>query len=77
MCRVDGRRCRAKIDKGEPAGVAMGQDVDNCAFFAPRDFPDDDEPTLPDASAMLGILVGDGQGFSLGDGLLSSQRGFA
>ena len=56
---VDGRGGRAVVDKGQPAGVAVGQHVDRLAALAPADLLDERHAVLADAPAELGILVGD------------------
>ena len=60
MGRVNRRRGRTVIHEGQPARVAVGQDVDRRTALALADLPDDRHPVLADAPAEVGILVGDG-----------------
>src|SRR5439155_10462953 len=54
---VDRRQCRAPVDGGEPAGVAVGEGVD--ALAARLEAADLAEAMLADAPADLDILVAD------------------
>ena len=65
---VDGGGGGAVVDEGEPAGVAVGEDVDGLAGgFARGDVLDEGEAVLADGGAGGGVFVGDAVGFGEGD----------
>ena len=67
MREIDRRRRGAPIDRREPAGVAMGQDVDGLARLLRRARSLDQRQTVPadllvDRDVLLGDLGGAGIG---------------
>ena len=68
MRHVDRRQRRAPIDAGEPAGIAMGEDVERLRpfFFAAASLQNL-EAVLADGAAHLDILVRDLRGLRPGD----------
>ena len=65
---VDGGGGGAVVDESEPAGVAVGEDVDGLAGgFARGDVLDEGEAVLADGGAGGGVFVGDAVGFGEGD----------
>ena len=60
MREIDRRRRRAPVDRREPAGVAMGQDVDGLAGPLPRRDLFDQRQTMPaDPLVDRDVLLGD------------------
>jgi len=60
--RIDRRGCGTIVDKGEPTGIAMGENVDCCSSLPFADLSNDFSPMVTDAAAEIGILIGDGAG---------------
>src|SRR5665809_7787 len=73
MGAVDGGERRSPIDGGEPARIAMGEDVDPFAAFLLGMGADQPEPVLAYSAVGLDILVADrgGAGESGGDALVA------
>ena len=72
---VDGGRCGAVVDEGEPASVAVGEDVDGLSGgFAGGDVLDEGEAMLTDGGAGGGVFVGDAVGF--GEGVFGPGGGW-
>ncbi len=69
MGAVDGRERRAPIDGREPAGIAVGQDVDPFAAFLLGMRLDQPEAMLADLAIGLDVLLADlgGAGVGCGD----------
>src|SRR6202042_2840152 len=68
----------AVIDRGQPTGVAMGEDIDGLAGLLPRrQTAKDLEAVAANRAVDLDILVGDSLGLSVSGGgpRLGSQRG--
>ncbi len=68
---VDGRQRRAPIDGGQPAGIAMGQDIEASRPGGAAFFPQVGEQggaVAADRFAQVGILVGQARGFFIGGG---------
>ena len=59
MGAVDGGERRPPIDGREPAGIAMGEDVDRCAAFLLGMRADQPEAMLADLTVGLDVLVAD------------------
>ena len=74
---IDRRGGGAVVDGGQPAGIAVGQDVDRFAGLLGRgDLPDDLQAVLADAAVELDILVGDLGGPPIGGlGALGRRQG--
>ncbi len=73
MRQVDRRQGGAVIHRRQPAGIAMGEDIDGLipvfpALLLLRDFADQREPVPADRLAHRHVLVGDQGGFLPGDG---------
>ena len=67
--QIDRRGGGAVIDRRQPAGVAMGEDVDPFARLLPGgDLLDDGEPVAADGAVEFDILVGDLGGALVGGG---------
>ena len=67
MRQIDRRRRRAPVDRGEPAGVAMGQDVDGLARPLRRRDLFDQRQTMPaDLLVDRDVLLGDFDGAPVG-----------
>jgi hypothetical protein len=60
--RVDRGRGRTVLDGGQPAGVAVGQDVDGRPIFALADGLDEAQAVTADQAAVFGFFLGDGTG---------------
>ena len=73
---VDRRQRRAPIDAGEPAGIAMGEDVDAFAALLVGMRLDQAEPMLADPAIGLDILVADLRGAGVSDGDARLSRGW-
>ena len=50
----------AIIDKGQPASVAVGQDIDRLPALAPADLGEERQAVLADSPAEVGVFVGNG-----------------
>ena len=59
VSRVNGRGGGTIIHKGQPARIAVGQNIDRFTAFAPADLFDDGNPVFTQAAAELGIFIGD------------------
>src|SRR4029077_14770381 len=74
---IDGRERRAPIDASEPAGIAMGEDVDALALLALGMRPNDPKPMLADPAVILHVLVADLCGSGIGCGQARVPRQIA
>ena len=68
MRQIDGRQRGAVIHRRQPAGIAMGEDVEFLAGLLGGDLADDLQPVFADGLAHGHIFVGDGGGFLPGQG---------
>src|SRR5262249_6685266 len=70
---VDGSKCGAPIDASEPAGIAMGEDVDAPAALLLRMRADQPKAMLADPVVGLDVLIADlgGAGVSRCDALVA------
>ena len=66
MRQIDRRQGGAVIHRRQPAGIAMGEDVDGLAGLLCSDLPDDFQAMLADGHRHRHIFVGDGGGFGPG-----------
>ena len=73
MRAIDRRKRRAPVDASEPAGIAMGEDVDHRPILLVGMRADDAEPMLAYSAVGLHILVADrgGAGEGGGDALVA------
>ena len=56
---IDRRSGRAVIHKGQPAGIAVGENIDRFTIFAIAYLFDDLQSVLADAAAEFSIFIGD------------------
>jgi hypothetical protein len=69
MREIDRSRCGAPIDRGEPSGIAVGEDIDPLAFgFARRDGFDQLEPVAAHGPVDGDVLLADLGGAPVGCG---------
>ena len=59
---IDRRQGRAPVDRGEPAGVAVGEHIERGAGLAGRQLLEDRQAVLADGLAHGDVLIGDGGG---------------
>jgi hypothetical protein len=59
MSRIDWRSRRSPVDRGQPAGVAVGQHVYRFAFFRCGNFLNDWQSIAADSLVDRDILIGD------------------
>ena len=65
-CCVDWGGGAAPVHKGQPAGIAVGEDIDRCPIFFLADGPDYLPTMLAQAATESGVLVGNGTGHGKG-----------
>ena len=73
--KIDRRRRGSVIHGGEPAGIAMGEDIHRLAWLLARgDLLDDREAMLADGAVEQHVFLGDGRGPAIGCFLSSGFR---